>query len=1116
MARSGDWSVGEPQGIAQEPAHIEIDAQLLFHGDYARQGDDLVISGGPLNVRVLQGYFAGEPQATLVSPEGATLSPWVVNALAPAPVHYAQAGGALASGAAAIGEIESLDGTATIQRTDGTLVTAGTGTPCYQGDVVITGGGSKLTIVLADGTAVSMSASARLVLNELVYEPGGDDNSLLMGLVQGTFVFVTGQVAKTGNMAVDTPVATMGIRGTTPVVSVSAESGATEFSIAPDPDGTVGSYVLISKVTGEVIGTVNSTALSYLLGSVTDTPQPATPSGDGDVAVLLQDTYRAHQNAPANNQNQQQDDGDTDTQPPANGQTDDGDDAPPEGEGDGTPGGGGPDGGPGTGLPGTQQGLPGTGVPPTGGPNGPGGIQPNGPGPAGDGNGGDGTQGSTQPENRAPFAIDLNFSPNAGIFSLTGKLVAIDPDDGDTLTYSLVSGSVGSLNPSTGVFTITAGPGFAALAAGETITRTFSFKVTDQDGLSSSAQPVKVTFTGVNDAPTTEDRAVTTQEGSYTFSLADFAFNDVDNGDEIEWIRVSNLSGDGTFYLGEEAITGPKEITAAQIESGLFTFEGNLEGEGGSGSAGFDFQVSDGDAYSGTAEMSLAFDSEHAPTAHDDTIERGGALSNASFANGAAEWTLVQQTYEGSGEVVGQGASAVYEMAFSATASSGETGYGPTLRSDPFYAQAGDVGFVEWALDTPDNSGTYDEAIGEAYLIMGGTEILIGTITQGLGDPAVHGVIEYAFESGGTYQLELRLSSFDSTLGQVIGGIMQVDTADLLSTIHEDQLFPIYAEQLLYNDTDPDADALEIVSVDGTSEEGATVTLVDGNIHYDPTEALNHLGAGDSIVDSFTYTISDPDGLTSTATVEVTVQGRDDAPEITGDTSGQVEEGLVETASGLVTAEDPDDGESGFGDQELTIAGVYGTFTFNSSSESSEAQWDYILDTADLDQDLFGLGSGTDTEVFTVTTLDGTDVDIEIEVTGSEPEFMGFGMFSLSLPGPEGSGGGEVFELERQEGPAAIDGFDPLSDSIDIDELLETAFDPSNPNAFVKAELAAPTEGGFGQINVSIDADGPGSAAGFEQAAVLTLDRPVSDAVLTVVFGESSAGVDATAPSETG
>jgi hypothetical protein len=51
----------------------------------------------------------------------------------------------------------------------------------------------------------------------------------LFNLTKGTFTFVAGKVAKTGDMKIDTPVATMGIRGTTPHIEVS-DDGTVKFS----------------------------------------------------------------------------------------------------------------------------------------------------------------------------------------------------------------------------------------------------------------------------------------------------------------------------------------------------------------------------------------------------------------------------------------------------------------------------------------------------------------------------------------------------------------------------------------------------------------------------------------------------------------------------------------------------------------------------------------------------------------------------------------------------------------------------------------------------------------------------------------------------------------------
>ena len=68
-----------------------------------------------------------------------------------------------------------------------------------------------------------------MALNEFVYDPNSTSNSTLFNLTKGTFTFVAGKVAKTGDMKIDTPVATMGIRGTTPRVEIS-DDGTVRFS----------------------------------------------------------------------------------------------------------------------------------------------------------------------------------------------------------------------------------------------------------------------------------------------------------------------------------------------------------------------------------------------------------------------------------------------------------------------------------------------------------------------------------------------------------------------------------------------------------------------------------------------------------------------------------------------------------------------------------------------------------------------------------------------------------------------------------------------------------------------------------------------------------------------
>jgi hypothetical protein len=137
-----------------------------------------------------------------------------------------------------IGKVVAADGSVIIEHVGAVIVQANVpgestqtkiGDPVYLGDVVRTGADSRVGINFVDGTSFNLSSNTRMTLDEYVYEPAGKSNSTIFSLTKGTFVFVAGQVAKTGDMKIETPVATMGVRGTTPHVEIS-DDGTTRFS----------------------------------------------------------------------------------------------------------------------------------------------------------------------------------------------------------------------------------------------------------------------------------------------------------------------------------------------------------------------------------------------------------------------------------------------------------------------------------------------------------------------------------------------------------------------------------------------------------------------------------------------------------------------------------------------------------------------------------------------------------------------------------------------------------------------------------------------------------------------------------------------------------------------
>lgn len=138
-----------------------------------------------------------------------------------------------------IGKIVTVTGSVTVEHASAVIVQANVpssaigqtkvGDPVYRGDMIQTGPDGKLGIVFADGTSFNVSSNARMELNEFVYDPNGQSNSTLFSLSKGTFTFIAGKVAKSGGMKVDTPVGTMGIRGTAPHVEI-LDDGTVKFS----------------------------------------------------------------------------------------------------------------------------------------------------------------------------------------------------------------------------------------------------------------------------------------------------------------------------------------------------------------------------------------------------------------------------------------------------------------------------------------------------------------------------------------------------------------------------------------------------------------------------------------------------------------------------------------------------------------------------------------------------------------------------------------------------------------------------------------------------------------------------------------------------------------------
>ena len=188
----------------------------------------------------------------------------LVNTLA-GPIANAQYVQALESSSLSIGEVSSLTGNAQATRIDGNKFNLSNGDPVFQGDTIEVLDSGAIGLTFLDKTTLSLSENGKMVLDELIYDPSTGNGSMAVDMVEGAFSFISGEIAKTGEdaMTIKTPVATIGIRGTTVAGKAALEGNENSFTLLQDTDGGVG-QISVSNAGGiqilEQVGATTSIA----------------------------------------------------------------------------------------------------------------------------------------------------------------------------------------------------------------------------------------------------------------------------------------------------------------------------------------------------------------------------------------------------------------------------------------------------------------------------------------------------------------------------------------------------------------------------------------------------------------------------------------------------------------------------------------------------------------------------------------------------------------------------------------------------------------------------------------------------------------------------------------
>ena len=127
---------------------------------------------------------------------------------------------ACATGASAredpsIGLVKTATGEASILR-EGRRLAALPGLGLALGDVLATGSSGTLGVILRDDTVISLGPSSQIRLERFAFDPAQGNLGMVLRMTRGLMEYLSGRISKLspGSVRIETPVATLGIRGT--------------------------------------------------------------------------------------------------------------------------------------------------------------------------------------------------------------------------------------------------------------------------------------------------------------------------------------------------------------------------------------------------------------------------------------------------------------------------------------------------------------------------------------------------------------------------------------------------------------------------------------------------------------------------------------------------------------------------------------------------------------------------------------------------------------------------------------------------------------------------------------------------------------------------------------
>jgi hypothetical protein len=163
----------------------------------------------------------------------------------------------------------------------------------------------------------------------------------------------------------------------------------------------------------------------------------------------------------------------------------------------------------------------------------------------------------------------------------------------------------------------------------------FDFKVSDGTAYSAAAATMSVTIT-VNQVPTSTGSSVILHTDTVkTFAAANFPFADGDVGDTLQAIKVTSLPA-GTLTLNGTPITSAPSADIPVADIPTLTYTPNT---GYNGADSFNYQVSDGIAFSSDATMAITVTSDILVS--NGSFETPGTPLGGPWASFGSPWSII-------------------------------------------------------------------------------------------------------------------------------------------------------------------------------------------------------------------------------------------------------------------------------------------------------------------------------------------------------------------------------------------------------------------------------------------------------------------------------------------